>query len=407
MGHLKILTVCAKFVPLLCQWKPRPTILFPIVYRVNTSRSPLATVAKFTCFYKLSSLALTLFNFIEVIRVQEAAYDLSKKVGEKNIMLLSTCMIVYSLHLLGQHGKGLELAQRAQEITKGKRITPFFRGALVIGLAYTQECVDVKATGSSVSNLFYESARSLREGGDSWNSNAALAEGHLAFALIDNNITLARSKLKEMYDMVHTTKDRLVPHISFYLASAYFLEGNFKEADCQLIEAREACKLDEMMPFASIILLIRALLAASLGPSHVDEARDLIAQAKEEAGTYSFVSHVTRWVTLYASGVVEFAAGQMDEAHIYFQEAKVYCKAHDEFRFRAFSTRAMGEIAYMQGNHSEADPHFQETWDLCKDAGIIPSLLYRPSFFVFCRHSGPATCEGWPRFLEKLPSMVW
>ena len=407
MGHLKILTICSKFVPLLCQWKPRPTILFPIVHRVNTSRSSLATAAKFTCFYKLSSLALTLFNFVEVIKVQEATYELSEKVGEKNIMLLSTCMMVYSWHLLGQHRKGLELARRAQEITKGKRVTPFLRGALAIGLAYTQECVDANATGSSVSDLFYESARSLREGGDSWNSNAALAEGHLASALIDNNIELARTELKKMYDMVHTTKDRLVPHLSFYLASAYFLEGNFKEADSQLIEAREACKLDEMMPFASIMLLVRAVLAASLVPSHIDDARKLIAQAKEEAGTYSFVSHIARWVTLHASGIVEFAAGQMDEAYRYFQETEVYCKAHDEFRFRAFSTRAMGEIAYMQGKYSEADGHFQDTWDSCKDGGIIPSLLYRPSFFVFCRHSRPATCEGWPRFLEKRPSMVW
>ena len=407
MGHLKILTISAKFVRLLRQWKPRPTILFPIVHCISTSRFSLETGAKFTCFLNLSSLALTLFNFVEVIKIQETTYELSEKVDEENIMLLSTCMMVYMWHLLGQHGKGLELVRRAQEIAKGKGkgVIPYPRGSLALGLAYTQECVDANVTGSSVSDLFYDSARSLREGDDILGANLALAEGHFAPALIDNNIELARMELKKMYDT--RNKREPAPTLSLYLASAYFLEGKFKEADSQLIEAREACKLYEMMPFASIMLLARAMLAASLVPSHVDHARDLIALAKGEAATFSFVPHITHWVTLYASGVVEFAAGQMDEAYRYFQETKGYCEAHDEFRFRAFSTRAMGEIAYMQGKYSEANLHFQETWDLCKDAGIIPSLLYRLSFFVFCRHSRPATCEGWPRFLEKRPSMVW
>ena len=407
MGHLKILNICSKFVHLLCRWKPRPTVLFPIVHRVDTSRSSLATGAKFTCFYKLSTLAFTLFTFVEVIKVQEATYELSETLGQEDIMLLSTCAMANAWHLLGQHRKGLKLAQRAQEITKGKGVTPFLRGTLALVLAYTQECVDANATGSSVSDLFYESARSLREGGNTWAANLALADSHFAFALIGDNTELARTELKKMYDTVHRTKDTLAPTLSFLLASASFLEGKFNEADSQLIEAREACKLNEMMPFASIMLLARAILAASLVPSHVDNARNLIAQAKEEAGTYNFVSHISRWVTLYVSGIVEFAADQMDEAYGYFRETEVYCKAHDEFRFRAFSTRAMGEIAYMQGEHYEADLHFQETWYLCMDAGIIPSLLYRPSFFVFCRHSRPATCEGWPRFLEKRPSMVW
>ena len=407
MGHFKILTICAKFVPLLCQWKPRPTILFPVADRVDTSRSLLATAAKFTCFYKLSSLALTLFNFVEAIKVQEATYELGEKVGEKNIMLLSTCMMVSSWHMLGQHRKGLELARRAQEITKGKPVTPFLRGSLATGLAYTQECVDVNATGSSVSDLFYESARSLREGGDSWNATMALAQGHLTFAVIDDNVELARTELKKMCESVRTAKERLVPNLSFYLASAYFLEGNFEEAGSQLDEARKACELDEMMmPFGSTMLLVRAVLAASLGPSHVDDARKLIAQAEKEAGTYS-VSHIARWITLYVSGIVEFAADQMDEAYRYFQDTKAYCEEHDEFRFRAFSTRAMGEIAYTRGKRSEADRHFQETWDLCEDAGIIPSLLYRLSYFVFFRHSRPATCEGWPHFPGERPSMVW
>jgi len=143
----------------------------------------------------------------------------------------------------------------------------------------------------------------------------------------------------------------------------------------------------------------------ALSQGDADDAGGLIHQANEEPKTHAFWSHDCHWLSLYASGVVKLLSNDLTEACRLFDETKKYCEAQHEYQIRAFSTRALGEVSYIQKDMPAARGHFEDTVAICEEAGIVPSLLYRSASRAFLNKAPPATYEGWGLFIQgTLPS---
>ena len=91
------------------------------------------------------------------------------------------------------------------------------------------------------------------------------------------------------------------------------------------------------------------------------------------------------------------------DAQQLFAKTKEYCMAQQELLIRSVSTRAMGEIAYLQKDSTYVKAYFEEAASICHDAGIILELLYRRSSLAFF-NKVPRDLRWvdaqWPHFLR-------
>jgi hypothetical protein len=67
-----------------------------------------------------------------------------------------------------------------------------------------------------------------------------------------------------------------------------------------------------------------------------------------------------------------------------------------ELKFKTFSVRGLGEVAFAHGDFAFAAHHFVQTRSMCTEMGLPPRNLY--SCYPF--DALPERFEGWALFLE-------
>jgi hypothetical protein len=395
-----VMNVCGAFIQCLGEYKPRPTSLRSLIYAVDTSRSRTMARRKIRCFHALSSIARQQSSFIEALELYQITHDLALASGDQQQVLRCRLAMANTRVKLGQYGAAQQLLQRAQESEAWSEIAPQGKGRALSYLGRVKECTDDTVTGVSLALLFQESQQCLETAKDAWDANFAMAEGAFAFSLIDCDTESTQAALDKAHLLLKgEQKDKWsAPSLFLYLAATASSRGEVEEAKKLLTLSRHSFVANNRLSRGTRVLLDLAIFAASRGD--VDEARNFIKEVDEESKAHAFISHEYRWLSLYTSGVIELASERLSEASEYFQEAKKHCEAQQEFQIRAFSSRALGELAYMQKKITAAREYFEETKAICGDAGIVPSLLYRRSTLTFFSNAPPATCEGWPLFLQ-------
>jgi ATP/maltotriose-dependent transcriptional regulator MalT len=145
----------------------------------------------------------------------------------------------------------------------------------------------------------------------------------------------------------------------------------------------------------------RALLTQAmimLAEGKFEEARDHVRNVMQDATRLGQVTGELQWRSGYISGLIELISGQLPEARQFFETTKQVAETQGEFHFRAFCTRALGEVAFLEKDLLRARAHFEDTRSICASAGIVPELLYRCMFY---NKPLPDTCRGWTLFLEN------
>ena len=379
--------VCASFIHALHFFKPRPTYLVPIIHAIDTSHSQTMTLAKLDCLSSISAMVHRQGSFTEALELEQKQYDLAQKAGsEKHIrdaivQMAVTCIWLGQYRIARQHLERILVAKPEAEVNPDEEWSV---GLARFCQAIIKEFIDAQISGASLAALFPD--------GDVGRIHAALAP-----ALIDGETQSSRVALESI---ISDSRGSQRSDEFLALAAVAALEGAVEETK-QLLNLSRANYLRQGWSVTLGTMDLLRLTIFTIGQGTKTEGRDLITQANEELQTSLFVSHECRWLSLYASGALELVCDQLAKAYQLFEDVKQYCEEQEEFRVRAFSTRAMGEIAYLQKDVPRAREHFEETVQICEDAGIPTSLLYNRHFgYTFIQFAPPATYDGWPLFLK-------
>ena len=146
-------------------------------------------------------------------------------------------------------------------------------------------------------------------------------------------------------------------------------------------------------------LLTQAMIVLAEGK--FEEAREHVRKVMKDATSLGQAAGELQWLSGYISGLIELTSGQLVEARQLFETTKQFTETQDEFHFRAFCTRALGEVGFLEKDLHRARAHFEDARSICASAGIVPELLYRQSRHMFYNKPLPDTCRGWSLFLEN------
>jgi len=134
----------------------------------------------------------------------------------------------------------------------------------------------------------------------------------------------------------------------------------------------------------------KASYAATTGS--FDDARIFLAQAiklQSETGNESPTDNLL-------AAYVELYSGELDRAG---KLLETMLEEDDQvnIQFTGFTHRALGEVALLQEDKSEAVTHFAQVVSMCNASGRAPKLLYANSYHYF---SLSAEYDGWTRYLD-------
>ena len=401
-GLVRALEACASFLDHLRHCKPRPTCLGPMILAVNGSSSDRVHVAKMRAFHQLAHLAYRQSNYLEALESYRTTFDLAQAAGRKYDGLYAILRLAEAQRMLGQFSAAKQVLEWAETTRSWMGATPHLKAYAALIWGTIKPCVDVETTGRSLAPLFEELHVSYKAAGNLPSADMCCAQGAFAVALIDGNTADARTTLESAISAFPANWPS-ASHYFSHLAAVAFMEGKFEESRQLLNLARGMLLREKRITNANRILLSLAVVMISEGK--LGDATNLIVQAGEELKMQGVFSHEHQWLALYTSALVELGSWRLQEAYRKFEETKRYCEAQQEFHIRAFSTRGMGEVAYLKKEFRMAETHFEGTVAICGDAGIIPRLLYRRSDLAFFNGALSATYEGWQDFLRiSVPS---
>ncbi|KAG2126913.1 hypothetical protein DEU56DRAFT_982812 [Suillus clintonianus] len=138
----------------------------------------------------------------------------------------------------------------------------------------------------------------------------------------------------------------------------------------------------------------KAIVASKQG--NYDLARELIHKASEPFPFFALRNARIFLHRSYGLACIELTAGDYDRAESYLTATIEGCNMQGNLILKAFSTRGLGEVAFVHGNFALAAERFAETRSLCAEMGVPPLHLY--SCFPF--NSLLDKFEGWTMFLE-------
>ncbi|KAH7890260.1 hypothetical protein F5I97DRAFT_1834041, partial [Phlebopus sp. FC_14] len=243
--------------------------------------------------------------------------------------------------------------------------------------------MEVKPESDRQHGLFSEAIDNFKqETATEYSWKVARALSAFMVGAVDGDWSAARVLLDEWLDS-DTDIENHGPY--FYgLVPIAFMQGQLEEARRHLCRAREWCRSKKGGQLQTHRTLVEeALIASHRGQfQHATDMLGHAALSLEEISS-KHPSPVNESLVLYASALnALFAhahanANELADARTRFERVREVCARRGEVHLRAQSTRALGEIAALEGHGERAEMWFGECVGLCGMMGVPPSLLYR------------------------------
>jgi tetratricopeptide (TPR) repeat protein len=309
--------------------------------------------------------------------------------------------------ILGQYSAAQTVLDQATASPDWATAAKHTRAGFILTRAFIKQCNDVQLTGLGFANMFDESRRLAEASGNVPRTDFAIAHGNLSSGLIAGDWTSARSSLEASIATILKT-DSGHPSLCYffdYLAAVTYVEGKMDEARQSLNNAQRYYVLAGMFGTAQRALLCQAMIMLAEG--NFEAAHEHVRKVMKDATSLGQAASELQWLSGYILGSIELISGQLSKARQFFETTKRFAESQDEFHFRAFCARTLGEVAFLEKDLLRARVHFEDTRSICASAGIVPELLYRHGRHMFYNKPLPDTCRGWTLFLENQFPVVW
>ncbi|KAH7922666.1 hypothetical protein BV22DRAFT_1048747 [Leucogyrophana mollusca] len=214
------------------------------------------------------------------------------------------------------------------------------------------------------------------------------------------NYAAARQHFETRFALATHTNDNLGHLWSLtQLARAEARDGHHKKAHELLEEAFALASEGNDVHHTCDVLWEQAALASDRGD--FDHARDILMRAFGEMATHGWQSADTTAMTNDCSARNELFAGDYEKARELFLGVVSLSDELSDFELQTRSSRALGEIALLEGDIAGARKWFTKTKSLCDETGRHPDFLYIGNEHAQLKEEH----HGWKLFLEgRLPS---
>jgi tetratricopeptide (TPR) repeat protein len=396
-----VVSACEAFIFALCDSTCRSTSLRPVIDGLDASLSPTRKGLKLRCYRVLSVLANRQGDFANALQLERLVYNLSVELGLKKTAFETIRWFAEYYRILGQYSTAQTVLDQAITSPDWATADEETRSHFTLTRAFIKQCNDIQLTGPGFAKMFNESRRLAETAGDVSGADLATAEGNHSSGLIAGDWTSARSSLEtSIATILRTDPGRpTLCYFFYYLAAVACIEGKMDEARQSLNKAQ--CHFVLYGSFGQTQVALLAQAKIMLAEGKFEEAREHVRNVMKDAKSLGQAAPQLQWQSGYISGLIELLSGQLPEARQFFENTKQFAESQDEFHFRAFCTRALGEVAFLEEDLHRARAHFEDTRSICASAGIVPELLYRQSRHVFYSKPLPDTCRGWTLFLAN------
>ncbi|KAH7918923.1 hypothetical protein BV22DRAFT_1134229 [Leucogyrophana mollusca] len=388
---------CARFLYLLMGHKPRPTSLRIAILSKTESAShhvdqKESSYWKAWSIYKLGGLAAQLCNYREAINLFITAKELFT-FGQDH-ETAAKCLEEVAI----QHFSSGNLSAAEETLQEVLRL----RREYHILSPHDQAQIDLRLGNAMVRKGRLQEAMTLfmsaREYFDSTGNAGGIVwatgcQGEVEWH--SGNCVAARQHFETRLSLAIRMKDNY-EHVQSLtqLARADARDGNYIEARKLLEEAFTLASEGNNVDFACRVLWHQAALSSDQG--HFDRARDILVRAFDEMATHGWQSANTTAMTNDCSARNEFFAGDYKKARELFEMVVDSCDEMSDLELQTRSSRALGEIALLEGDIAGAREWFTKTKSICDETGTHPDFLYVWNEFSQLKEEH----DGWKLFLE-------
>ncbi|KAH7922645.1 hypothetical protein BV22DRAFT_1048734 [Leucogyrophana mollusca] len=393
---------CSQFLCLLMEHKPHPTSLHAAILCKPESTSHFVDQGEFShwkawSIYYLGALAAQLCNYREAIDLLTTAKQLFA-LGQHHEMTAHCLEDVAIQHF--SSGNLLPAEQTFQEVLNLRReyhiLDPDDEARINMDLG---EAVMAQGRLREALTLF----TSAREYFDSTNDAIKVAwatgcQGETEWQ--SGNCAAARQHFETRLSVATRTNDNYGRVWSLaQVARAEARDGHYIEARKLLEEAFTLAPKSNDVDSNCRVLWYQAALASDQG--HFDRAGDILKRAFGEMAIHGWQSAETIAMTNDCSARNALFAGDYEKARGLFLGVVNSSDEISDFELQTRSSRALGEIALLEGDITGARKWFTKTKSLCDDTGRHPDFLYSQNLYAQLREEH----VGWKLYLEgRLPS---
>ncbi|KAH7922641.1 hypothetical protein BV22DRAFT_642183 [Leucogyrophana mollusca] len=390
---------CAQFLCLLVRHKPRPTSLRTGILGKPESTLHLvdrgeSSYYKTRSVYCLGGLAAQLRNYREAIDLLTIAKQLFA-FGQEHDMIAWCLEAVAIQHFAsGNLSAAEEMFQQTLNLRREYHIlNPDDEARINMRLGHAVMC---KGLLQEALALFTSAREYFESTGDV--SNVAWATGGLGEAeWHSGNCVAARQHFETQLSLATCLNDNLGRVWSLtQLARADARDEHFMGARKLLEEAFTLASEGNDVDVTCRVLWQQAALASDQG--YFDCARDILTRAFVEMTTHGWQSADTIAMTNDCSARNELFAGDYAKARELFLGAANFYDETSDLDLQTRSSRALGEIAHLEGDIAGARKWFTKTKSLCDNTGTHPDFLYIGNPWTQLKGDH----GGWKLFLERL-----
>ncbi|KAG1842458.1 hypothetical protein C8R48DRAFT_837950 [Suillus tomentosus] len=375
---------CSKFLDCLTWHLPRPTTLTPAIFNVVENSSTYELKA--SCLWNLGWLYDTLSQLSDAMKNFKAAEALYLATSNHEMVAacVTTCADAYRCQ--GRFIQSQQLLEGFQRSESWEYLSEPTKDEVWYFLDRARMCTFT----ASVDELFVKSSDSKHHfiglSSKIWHRRAK--------RYYRQDIVQVNEHLKDLLLQCTCTRVCLARREALQgLAEVAFCEGRLSEAMDTLQKIVQMFK--GKRPHNTLWCIVWKAVVASKQGDHA-LARELIYKAPESFQFFELRSTFVFLHRSYTAACIELTADAYDKAESHFIAAIEGCDIQGHLKFKAYSKRGLGEIAFVRGDFALAARCFTETRSLCTAMGVPERHLY--SCFPF--GVLPDRFCGWTLFLE-------
>ncbi|KAH7918930.1 hypothetical protein BV22DRAFT_888516 [Leucogyrophana mollusca] len=392
-----IYQACQRFLILLTQHKPRPTSLRTVILGEPGRTFHLVDKGASSCVYRLGWLAAALSDYRETINLFSTAKRLFAHYRNHNMTARCLEQVAKQYSASGNVSAAEQTLQEALNLRREHHIlSPDDEARINLHLG---DAMMYKGRPQEALTLFTSAREYFDSTGDVSNiAWAAACQGEAEW--YSGKYAAARQHFETRLALATRTNDNTGRVWSLrWLAIAEARDGHYMEARELLEEAFTLASTKNDVDNTCRVLWYQAALTSDRGD--FDRARDILTRAFGEMATHGWQSADTTAMTNDCSARNELFAGDFEKAKELFLGVLDSCDEISDFELRTRSSRALGEIALLEGDIAGARQWFTKAKSLCDETGTHPDFLYITNEHAQLKEEH----NGWKLFLEgRLPS---